>query len=102
MMNPELDPTRATASLPTSGFSISVANEATASDATDPALALTDRKDHQGERLGGDSFSSDDDKCEGCGKPAKHYDSEGVPLCEACYDACLDEQIRNEITEDEK
>ena len=24
--------------------------------------------------------------CEGCGKPATHSDSEGVPLCKECYD----------------
>ncbi|AHF94034.1 hypothetical protein OPIT5_03935 [Opitutaceae bacterium TAV5] len=25
--------------------------------------------------------------CEGCGKPSTHFDSEGVPLCQECYDA---------------
>lgn len=34
-----------------------------------------------------DSAAVDDSKCEGCGEPATRSDSEGVPLCKACYDA---------------
>jgi hypothetical protein len=30
---------------------------------------------------------NDERKCEGCGAPAVTSDSEGIPLCQACFDA---------------
>jgi len=34
-------------------------------------------------------------KCEGCGKPARHGDSEGVDLCCECWDSLLAEQAHS-------
>lgn len=31
---------------------------------------------------------TEDAKCEGCGKPAVTADSDGIPLCRECADAC--------------
>lgn len=31
------------------------------------------------------------EKCEGCGAPATTSDSEGVPLCNECYQTCVDD-----------
>lgn len=42
----------------------------------------------------------EDLKCEGCGDPATCFDCDGVPLCQSCYDCCLDEMINDEVTED--
>lgn len=33
---------------------------------------------------------AEDDPCEGCGSPAVTSDSDGVPLCQKCADACKD------------
>jgi hypothetical protein len=33
------------------------------------------------------------EKCEGCKKPAVTHDSEGVPLCQKCMDALVQEQV---------
>lgn len=32
--------------------------------------------------------AEEQDRCEGCGKPATHCDVEGVPLCRACWSTC--------------
>lgn len=38
-------------------------------------------------------------KCEGCNKKAVTSDSEGVPLCQACYDALVIEELKREIAD---
>lgn len=41
------------------------------------------------------------DRCEGCGKWATKRDVEGVPLCGACYDSCLEDGSEAAPTEGE-
>lgn len=43
------------------------------------------------ERLG-----DDDERCEGCGNPAVTADSDGIPLCRKCADACDDLALEKE------
>ena len=31
----------------------------------------------------------DNEQCEACDKPATHHDSEGVPLCDDCWETLL-------------
>lgn len=36
----------------------------------------------------------DDEPCEGCGKPSVTADSDGIPLCRECADACDEQSVR--------
>lgn len=33
----------------------------------------------------------EEDSCEGCARAAMHYDVDGVPLCDACWDCLLED-----------
>ena len=47
---------------------------------------------------------NDERKCEGCGAPAVTSDTEGIPLCQACFDTlpAIDEELRIEINEEDR
>lgn len=54
-----------------------------------PEVQKLEQENRELSRNRTDNMSDDTaEKCEGCGQPATHHDSDDVPLCLECFEAC--------------